>query len=46
MEIITYSTSVPVRYEADIVVVGGGITVVSAACAATKTGASVGDESR
>ena len=41
METIKYSTSVPVRYEADFVIVGGGIAGVSAACAAAKTGESV-----
>jgi len=41
MERITYSTSVPVRYEADVVVIGGGIAGVSAACSAAQTGASV-----
>jgi hypothetical protein len=32
---------VPVRYEADIVVIGGGIAGISAACAAAKSGAKV-----
>ena len=31
---ITYRRTVPVRYEADVAVIGGGIAGVSAACAA------------
>jgi hypothetical protein len=38
---IQYTRKVPVRYEADIVVVGGGIAGISAACAAAKSGAKV-----
>ena len=38
---VQWSRSVPVRYEADIAVLGGGIAGVSAACAAAKSGASV-----
>ena len=38
---ISYSRKVPVRYEADVAVLGGGIAGVSAACAAAKTGAKV-----
>ncbi|MDZ7721252.1 MAG: FAD-dependent oxidoreductase [candidate division KSB1 bacterium] len=38
---ITWSRKIPVRYEADIAVIGGGIAGVSAACAAAKSGASV-----
>ena len=41
MELIKYSTSVPVRYEADVAVIGGGIAGVSAACAAARSGAKV-----
>ena len=40
-ESIKYSRSLPLRYEADIAVMGGGIAGVSAACAAAKSGASV-----
>ena len=38
---ITWSRRVPLRYEADVAVVGGGIAGVSAACAAARSGASV-----
>ena len=38
---ITFSRNVPVRYEADVAVMGGGIAGVSAACAAAKSGAKV-----
>lgn len=38
---ITWSRKVPVRYQADIAVIGGGIAGVSAACAAAKSGAKV-----
>jgi len=38
---ITWSRQVPVRYEADVAVLGGGIAGVSAACAAAKSGARV-----
>ena len=36
---IAWTRRVPVRYTADVVVIGGGIAGVSAACAAAKTGA-------
>ena len=38
---VTWSRSVPVRYEADVAVIGGGIAGVSAACAAARSGAKV-----
>ena len=38
---VTWSRKVPVRYEADVAVVGGGIAGVAAACAAAKSGARV-----
>jgi hypothetical protein len=38
---VTWSRTVPVRYEADVAVIGGGIAGVSAACAAAKSGAKV-----
>ena len=38
---ITWSRRVPVRYEADVAVIGGGIAGVSAACAAARSGAKV-----
>ncbi|HAA75556.1 TPA: hypothetical protein DCE37_10575 [Candidatus Latescibacteria bacterium] len=41
MEHITYTRLIPVRYQADVAVIGGGIAGVSAACVAAKTGASV-----
>ena len=38
---ITWSRKVPVRYTADVAVIGGGIAGVAAACAAAKSGAKV-----
>jgi ribulose 1,5-bisphosphate synthetase/thiazole synthase len=38
---INWNRSIPVRYEADVAVIGGGIAGVSAACAAAKSGAKV-----
>ena len=38
---VTWSRTIPVRYEADVAVIGGGMAGVSAACAAAKSGASV-----
>ena len=38
---IEWQRNVPVRYDADVAVVGGGIAGVSAACAAAKSGARV-----
>ena len=38
---VQWSRSIPVRYEADVAVIGGGIAGVSAACAAAKSGAKV-----
>ncbi len=38
---ITWQRQVPLRYEADVAVIGGGIAGVSAACAAARSGASV-----
>ncbi len=38
---VTWSRKVPVRYEADVAVLGGGIAGVSAACSAAKSGARV-----
>lgn len=38
---IEWSRSVPVRYEADVAVIGGGIAGACAACAAARSGASV-----
>ena len=38
---VTWSRRVPVRYEADVAVIGGGIAGVCAACAAAKSGAKV-----
>ena len=38
---IDWSRKVPVRYEADVAVLGGGMAGVAAACAATREGASV-----
>ncbi|MHC4497921.1 MAG: FAD-dependent oxidoreductase, partial [Planctomycetota bacterium] len=38
---IEWSRQVPVRYEADVAVIGGGIAGVSAACAAARSGAKV-----
>ena len=41
MQQVTWQRSVPVRYEADVAVIGGGIAGVSAAAAAARSGASV-----
>ncbi len=41
MEKITWAREIPVRYSADIAVIGGGIAGVSAACAAADLGVSV-----
>lgn len=38
---VSLKRNVPVRYEADVVVIGGGISGVSAACAAAKSGVRV-----
>jgi NADPH-dependent glutamate synthase beta subunit-like oxidoreductase len=38
---VTWSRRVPVRYEADVAVIGGGIAGVSAAAAAARSGARV-----
>ena len=38
---VSWSRSVPVRYQADVAVIGGGIAGVSAACAAARSGAKV-----
>lgn len=38
---IHWSRNIPVRYEADVAVIGGGIAGVSAACAAARSGARV-----
>jgi len=38
---ITWTRRVPVRYEADVAVIGGGMAGVSAACAAARSGAKV-----
>ncbi|NLY00457.1 MAG: FAD-dependent oxidoreductase [Rhodopirellula sp.] len=38
---IPWSRSVPVRYQADVAVIGGGIAGVAAACAAARSGAQV-----
>ncbi len=38
---VSWRRDVPVRYEADVAVVGGGIAGVSAACAAARSGAKV-----
>ncbi|MBM3859849.1 MAG: FAD-dependent oxidoreductase [Verrucomicrobia bacterium] len=38
---VAWSRKVPVRYEADVAVLGGGIAGVSAACAAARSGAKV-----
>lgn len=40
-EEITWTRKIPVAYQADIAVMGGGIAGVSAACAAAKSGAEV-----
>jgi FAD-dependent oxidoreductase family protein len=39
MERVTYTRSIPVRYQADVAVIGGGIAGVSAACSAARSGA-------
>lgn len=38
---VSWHRRIPVRYEADVAVIGGGIAGVSAACAAAKSGARV-----
>ncbi len=38
---VTWSRSVPLRYTADVAVIGGGIAGISAACAAARSGAKV-----
>jgi len=38
---VSWQRRIPVRYEADVAVIGGGIAGVSAACAAARSGASV-----
>ena len=38
---VAWSRKVPVRWEADVAVIGGGIAGVSAACAAAEAGAKV-----
>ncbi|MHC4192749.1 MAG: FAD-dependent oxidoreductase [Planctomycetota bacterium] len=38
---VKWSRDIPVRYETDVAVIGGGIAGVSAACAAAKSGAKV-----
>jgi len=38
---IPWSRDIPLRYEADVAVIGGGIAGVSAACAAARSGAKV-----
>ncbi|MBT3374273.1 MAG: FAD-dependent oxidoreductase [Lentisphaerae bacterium] len=38
---VRWSRDIPVRYEADVAVIGGGIAGVSAACAAARSGAKV-----
>lgn len=38
---ILFNKKIPVKYEADVAVIGGGIAGVSAACAAAKSGAKV-----
>jgi hypothetical protein len=38
---IKISRNIPLRYEADVAVIGGGIAGISAACAAAKSGAKV-----
>ena len=38
---VNWSRRVPVRYESDVAVIGGGIAGVSAACAAARSGAKV-----
>ncbi|MBT3380136.1 MAG: FAD-dependent oxidoreductase [Lentisphaerae bacterium] len=39
--VVAWCRDLPVRYDADVAVVGGGIAGVSAACAAARSGASV-----
>jgi hypothetical protein len=39
--LVSWRRSVPLRYEADVAVIGGGIAGVSAACSAAKSGAKV-----
>ncbi len=41
MDEVTYSRKLPVRWEADVAVVGAGIAGTAAACAAAESGASV-----
>ncbi|MBL7092843.1 FAD-dependent oxidoreductase [candidate division KSB1 bacterium] len=38
---ISWNRSIPMRYDADVAIIGGGIAGVSAACAAAKSGARV-----
>ncbi len=38
---VVWTRTIPVRYEADVAVIGGGIAGVTAACAAAKSGAKV-----
>jgi hypothetical protein len=38
---IVFNRNIPVRFEADVAVIGGGIAGVSAACSAAKSGANV-----
>jgi len=38
---ISWNRSIPLRYESDVAIIGGGIAGVSAACAAAKSGANV-----
>lgn len=40
-EVVSLRRDIPVRYHADVVVIGGGMSGVSAACAAALSGASV-----
>ncbi len=40
-KIVSLKRNVPVKYEADVVVIGGGIAGVSAACSSAASGASV-----